>query len=216
MTPVGSLGDFALRGGANSFEAFGRLPSKDALVLDVPFDRQGNRIACGAHVLASVVRYWRPAETVTGRAIFASHPPADGKAGYSMQELVTLAGEYGISAYGVRLEEADLVAELEKGRPVLAPVLLPFVYEQSASLFDPDPALVSQLKSWSLGAIGTASEMTGSGMLAHYVLVVGHAKDRFVLLDPVLGYRTIAKSRLARYRASYEGASLIFSSKPAS
>lgn len=216
VSPVGSLADFARRGGANSFEAFGRVPGSDALVLDVPFDRQVNPIACGAHLLASVIRYWRPVETVTGKSIFASRPPADAKVGYSMQELISLAGEHGLSAYGVRIAEPDLVAELEKGRPVLVPLLLPGVYEQTASFFDPDPAGIAQLKAWYLGAVGSASELLKAGLLPHYVLVVGHADDRFVLLDPVLGYRTIAKARLARYRASYEGASLIFSPKVAS
>jgi hypothetical protein len=212
VSPVPSLSDFAVRGGANSFEAFGRLPGPDALVLDVPFDRQENRVACGAHVLASVIRYWRPAlSSVTGKAIFAQSPPADMKAGYSMQELIRLANERGLEAYGVRIVEADLVAELEKGRPVLAPIMVPFTYEQDKSLFDPDPIVITQLKAGLLGSIGMAAEITGAGMLAHYVLVVGHAKDRFVLLDPVLGYRTIAKSRLARYRAGFDGASLLFS-----
>jgi hypothetical protein len=215
VVPVGSVGEFAVRGGANSFEAFGRLPGRQALVLDAPFDRQDSLVACGAHVLASVIRYWRPGEaSVTGEAIFAAHPPADMASGYSMQELVELAGEHGLSAYGVRLEAANLVEELEKGRPVLIPIYLPFVYEQTTSLFDPDPPVVAQLKTLVLRPIGMASEITGAGMLAHFVLVVGHAKDRFVLLDPVLGYRTISKSRLERYREKYDRAGLIFSPKP--
>jgi hypothetical protein len=216
VVPVGSVGEFATRGGANSFEAFGRLPGKDALVLDAPFDRQDNRVACGAHVLASMIRYWRPSEAlVTGGAIFAARPPADMASGYSMQELVELAGEYGLSAYGVRLEEGNLIEELEKGRPALIPLYLPFVYEQTTSLFDPDPHVVAQLKALVMRPFGMASEITGAGMLAHYVLVVGYSKDRFVLLDPVLGYRTISKSRLERYRAKYDRAGLIFSPKPA-
>ena len=206
--------EFAARGGANSFEAFGRLPGRDALVLDVKFDRQENRVACGAHVLASMIRYWRPGEaSVTGKAIFVEHPPADMASGYSMQELVQLSGGYGLSAYGVRLEEANLEEELEKGRPALVPIYLPFVYEQSESLFDPDPVIVAQLKALAMRPFGLAAEITGAGMLAHYVLVVGYSKDRFVLLDPVLGYRTIAKPRLERYRARYDRAGLIFSPK---
>lgn len=215
VAPVASLAEFEQRSGDNSFEIVDRpLRGSEALVLDVPFDRQVSRTACGAHVLASVIRYWRMEAVVTGASLWAESPAADQTSGYTMAELLTLAGQHKLSAFGVRLDEAAIVAELERGRPVLVPVRAPSVYLQSFTLFDPDPIVIGQIKNLLLGRIGVMSELTGLEMLSHYLLVVGHAPERFVVLDPLLGYRTISRSRLASYRKSFDNAALVFSLAP--
>lgn len=216
LSPVASVQDYADRGGANSFETFGRLPDgEDALVLSVPFDRQISRTSCGAHLLASAVRYWLPARAdVTGAALFRDHPPADGAEGYSMAELAELARGEGLAAIGVSMDAAGLVAELELGRPVLVPLRVPAVFVMGTSLFDPDPPVIGHAKSAYLGVVGALGEALDAGLLSHYVLVVGHGAERFALLDPVTGYRTISRERLARYRAPFGDAALLLSRAP--
>jgi hypothetical protein len=215
--PVPRLETFADRGYANSFELIDRsVGGADALVLDVPYDRQENRVACGAHVLASVVRYWRPdAEDVTGAGLFAARPPADMTHGYSLAELVALAEVEGLDAFGVRLPEPGLVAELEQGRPVLVPLALPSVWIQTHTLFAPDAPPLGNLKNLAIGRVGAMSALTGLAMGSHYVLVVGYADDRFVLLDPIMGYRTISRARLRKFRDDSGDAALVFSARPA-
>jgi hypothetical protein len=216
IAPVASIGEFARRGQDNSFEVFNRpVRGPKALVLDVAYDQQASRIACGAHVLASIIRYWKPGDPTTGAAIFAEAPPADTVEGYSLQEIIALAKARGLDAFGVRLTPDDIIAELEKGRPVMIPVRLPSIYVQTHTFFDPDPIVIGQLKNIFIGRVGFLSSLTGLEMLSHYVLVVGHGPDRFVLLDPVLGYRTISRSRLAGYRQAFADAAIVFSaSKP--
>jgi hypothetical protein len=212
VAPVRSIGEFARRGQDNSFEVFNRpVRGPKALVLDVAYDQQANRVACGALVLACVIRYWKPGDAAAGAAIFAGHPPADPVNGYSLQEIITLAKRHDLNASGVRFGPDDIIAELEKGRPVMIPVRLPSIYVQTHTFFDPDPVVIGQIKNIFLGCVAFLSSLTGLEMLSHYVLVVGHGPDRFVLLDPILGYRTISRSRLAGYRKAFADAAIVFS-----
>jgi len=50
--------------------------------------------------------------------------------GYSVAELISLAEEQGLLASAARLKEADVLRELEAGRPVLVPVRVPSVFVQ--------------------------------------------------------------------------------------
>ena len=58
------------------------------------------------------------------------------------------------------------------------------------------------------------SEMTGQGMLNHYVLIAGYDGDTFVILEPVMGLRTISAERLGRYRKAFGNAAIVFSPAP--
>ncbi len=60
---------------------------------------------------------------------------------------------------------------------------------------------------------GRLSEWTGRALLDHYVLVAGYSENRFALLDPVLGFRTISAARLARYRSEFDEAAIVFSAR---
>jgi hypothetical protein len=53
--------------------------------------------------------------------------------------------------------------------------------------------------------------MTGLRMLNHYVLIAGYDGDTFIILEPVLGLRTISAERLARYRLAFGDAAIVFS-----
>lgn len=183
----------------------------ETIILDVEFDRQNDRVSCGAHVLSSVVSYWFQDSEISGQSIFQLHPPLDPKSGYSMAQIIALAREHNLHAFGVRLTEARIRDEVTSGRPVLVPLRAPYVYLQSVTLFDPDLVPVGNLKNRLLNRIGLIHEWTGTNLLDHYVLVVGFDKSKFVLLDPVMGYRTISAKRFRRYRKPFENAAIAFS-----
>lgn len=210
--PTPDLDTFAQRSGSNSFEVFDRkITSTDALVLSVVHDRQTRGPACGAHALASVVNYWRGAGTITGEAIFTAKPPTS-PAGYSMAELMAMATEQRLLASAVRLPPEAIVRELESGRPVLIPVRLPSIYVQQRSLPGGDAPVVGLARNSLIYRAGRVSELTGAAMVDHYLLIVGHDEDSFVVVEPVMGYRTISKTKLARYRQTFGDAAMVFSS----
>ena len=59
--------------------------------------------------------------------------------------------------------------------------------------------------------VGRLSEITGLEMVDHYLLVVGYDAERFVVVEPVMGYRTISRDKLGRYRAAFGNAAVVFS-----
>jgi predicted double-glycine peptidase len=215
-TTAPDLSTFALHSAGNSFEVLHRrVNAPDALALPLVQDRQTSAASCGAHALASVVNYWRGPGTSIGDDIFRTTPPADAARGYTMAELIGLAEQRGLRAAGVRLDQAGLVAELESGRPVLIPVRVPEIYVDSLTLPGERIPVLGLARNLLVERTARLSEWTGRAMLDHYVLVAGHSGSQFVLLDPVLGFRTISATRLARYRAPFAGAAIVFSAQPA-
>lgn len=215
--PTSDLTAFAARSASNSFEPFETpIASEGALVLSVVHDPQTSGASCGAHVLASVVNYWRGAGTISGAALFSAAPPADAEAGYSMAELIALAGRHGLLASGVRLNLPDLLRELENGRPVLLPVRIPSIYVQNRTLPGADQPLLDLAADLAVQRVGQVSEFTNLALVNHYVLLVGYDRDRAVVVEPVMGYRTISFERLARYRRPFNDAAIVFSAAPAS
>src|SRR5262249_28189603 len=140
----------------------------------------------------------------------AASPPAS-PSGYSMAELVSLAQAQGLLASAVRLPEGAVVDELEHGRPVLVPVRLPLVYIQSRSLPGESIPLVGLVRNLLLDRAGRLSEFGHMGMVDHYLLVVGHEADTLVVVEPILGYRTISREKLERYRRAFDDAAIVFS-----
>lgn len=213
--PSASPGAFAGRSGANSFEFFDRVVDPPStLLMPVVHDRQSNSVACGAHALASVTNYWLGPGHVSGADIFSSTPPADMQAGYSMAEIVTLAGAQGLLASAARLHPGDILRELEAGRPVLVPVRIPSVFVQGWQLPGANIPVLGFPAALVISRSAQLSEMTGQGMLNHYVLIAGHDGDTFVILEPVMGLRTISAERLARYREAFGNAAIVFSPVP--
>jgi hypothetical protein len=210
VTPVPDVTAFAQQSADNSFEIFDRAMSPDALVLSVAHDRQTDGASCGAHVLASVINYWRGPGTAAGDAIYRATPPAD-RAGYSVAELLSLARANGLLANGVRLDQQAIIRELESGRPVLAPVRLPSIYVQNRTFPGANAPYVGYAGSVLSYRVGRLSEFTGLEMVDHYLLIVGYDEERFVVVEPVMGYRTISHDKLARYRAAFDNAAVVFS-----
>lgn len=215
VAPVHNMQEFAARPVANSFETINRPPVKsEAIVLDLTLDQQVERVSCGAHVLASVINYWHPELAVDGSEMFAAEPPQNTEVGYSMAELVSLASRNGPQAFGVRLQEEQLKREVSSGRPVLVPLHVPYVFVQNITLFDPDFVPVGNLKNRFLNRLARMSVWTDMGLLDHYALVVGYDEEKFVLLDPLLGYRTISYGKLEKYRKEFNDAAIVFSGLP--
>jgi len=203
---------FAQSTGHNSFELFdAAVDPPKTLLLPVMHDRQFEGAACGAHSLASIVSYWHGDGAQSGAGIFATTPPADSRNGYSMAELLTLAEMNGLLASAVRLPAAGLVAELEAGRSVLVPLQLPSVYVQTWQLPGMNVPLLGFPADFITSRTAWLSEKTGSAMLNHYLVVAGHEGDRFVVMEPVAGLRTISSERLERYRAPFGNAAIVFS-----
>lgn len=214
-TPSASPDAFAERSAANSFEFFDRVVDPPStLLLPVVHDRQTNGISCGAHALASVTNYWLGPGHVSGTDIFAATPPADMQTGYSMAEILNLAGEQGLLASAVRLQPDGILRELDAGRPVLVPVRVPSVFVQGWQLPGANIPVLGFPAALVISRSAQLSEMTGQGMLNHYVLVAGYDGDTFVILEPVMGLRTISAKRLARYREAFGNAAIVFSPAP--
>ena len=214
--PTSDVEEFAQRTASNSFEPFEEpIDSPSALVLPVVHDRQTTGASCGAHALASVINYWLGAGTVTGNAIFAASPPADLESGYSIAELTALATQHGLLASGVRLNLPDLIRELENGRPVLVPVRLPSIFVQNRTLPASDQPVIDRATDIVVQRVARVSEWTNLALVNHYLLLVGYDRDRFIVVEPVMGYRTISFERLAHYRRAFDDAAIVFSAPAA-
>ena len=214
LTPTSDVNAFARSSGSNSFEVFDRsLETDGALVLPVVHDRQTSGPSCGAHALASVVNYWRGPGTLTGEAIYRQTPPRS-PSGYSMAELMSIAQANGLLASAVRLSDEQITQELEHGRPVLVPVRLPSIYVQQRQLPGGDLPIVGFLRNGLIYRAGRVSEWTDLALVDHYLLVVGYEDRKFVVVEPVMGYRTIGFDKFDRYREHFQDAALVFSGQP--
>lgn len=210
--PVSDPASFATQTSANSFELFGGdVSPPDTLLLPVQHDQQVDGAACGAHALASLVNYWYGPGTVAGTSIFANAPPSDPAAGYSMSELQALAGGLNLVSSAVRLPDAGLKVELEAGRPVLLPVQVPSIFVQTWQLPGANVPVLGFPGEFISSRAAWLSEKTGSNLLNHYVLVAGYDGDTFIVMEPVMGLRTISAERLGRYRAPFGNAAIVFS-----
>jgi len=213
-TPTPTLDAFAERSDANSFEVFERgVTSPNALVLPVVHDQQTSGPSCGAHAMASVINYWHRDANLTGEAIFRATPPTAPQ-GYSMTELIALAAQHNLLASAVRLPDQGIVQELERGRPVLVPVRLPSIYVQPLTLPGENLPVLGLATGVVTHRVGRFSEWTGLTMVDHYLLVVGHDEDRFIVVEPVRGYRTISFQKFGRYREPFQNAAIVFSAPP--
>ncbi|MET0546214.1 MAG: hypothetical protein ABWZ40_07880 [Caulobacterales bacterium] len=213
--PASDAQAFAKNTGRNSFEfADRKVKPQDTLVLPVIHDRQTEGPSCGAHALASLINYWRGPGTIVGSELYRAQPPVS-PSGYSMAELMTLAAQQNLLASAVSIPEKGLIAELEKGRPVLIPVRLPSIYVQQVILPGGDVPVLGTARNFMISRAAKASEWSKAGMVDHYLLVVGYEPGKFVVVEPVMGYRTITAEKLERYRAAFQDAALVFSAEKA-
>jgi hypothetical protein len=210
--PTPTIDAFAQNSANNSFEVSHRSLKPSGLVLPVIHDQQQSPQSCGANALASVVNYWRGPGAVNGQGIYASSPPAD-RRGYNLNELLTLARSQRLLASAVRMDRDGIVQELENGRPVLVPVLVPAVYVENRRAPGENAPGVGWVERTIVNRMGWVMEHTHLAMVSHYVVVVGYDAHRFVVVEPVRGYRTIGFDRFERYRRPYADAALVLSGR---
>ena len=208
--PTRTVDAFARDSANNSFEPLHRSLRSSGLVLPVAHDQQTLPQSCGANALASVVNYWRGSGAVTGQALYTSTPPTDAR-GYNLTELLAMARSHGLLANAVRVDKDAIVRELESGRPVLVPVLVPAIFVANRRAPGEDAPVVGLVSRNFVGRVGWVLEHTNLGMVSHYVVIVGYDAHRFVVVEPVRGYRTISFDRMARYRRPYDNAALVLS-----
>ena len=209
--PVPDPSSFAARTAQNSFELFGAdVDPPQTLLLALTHDRQQDGAACGAHALASVINYWKGSGHVSGAHLFAAHPPAAAD-GYSMAEVMALAKANALLASAVRLPAEGLLAELEAGRPVMVPVEVPSVYVQPWQLPGTNVPVLGLPAEMIASRTAWLSERLNRAMLNHYLIIAGYEGETFVVMEPVMGLRTISAERLARYRAPFGNAAIVFS-----
>jgi hypothetical protein len=208
--PTPTINAFAENSANNSFEVLHRSFRENGLVLPVVHDQQREAQSCGANALASVINYWRGAGAATGDGMYAANPPSDPR-GYNLNELAALARAHGLIASTVRLGKDGLISELEHGRPVLVPVLLPAVFVANRSAPGENAPVVGFVSRNFVGRVGWVLEHTHLGLVSHYLVVVGYDAHRFAVVEPVRGYRTITFARLERYRRPYGDAALVLS-----
>lgn len=210
-TPTRTIDAFAQQSANNSFEVLHRSFTSDGLVLPVVHDPQTSPASCGANALASVMNYWLGAGTVQGAILYQTSPPADPGKGYSLTELMALAQQRGLLVSAVHMGRADMIRELESGRPVLVPVRAPAIYVEQHALPGENAPIIGVAENAFINRVGQVSEMTRLALVSHYLVVVGYNSHRFVVVEPVRGYRTISFARLERYRRSFQDAALVFS-----
>ncbi|HWA00067.1 MAG TPA: papain-like cysteine protease family protein [Caulobacterales bacterium] len=211
VTPTPDVTAFASDTAANSFEMrHARVEAPGALVLPVVHDRQTEGPACGAHALASVVNYWRGPGTLDGSSLFRRSPPLSAS-GYSMAELLSLARANGLLASAVEMPSDAIVHELESGRPVLVPVQLPSIYVQQRTLPGAQTPVIELVRNALINRTARVSEWTHLTMVNHYLLVTGYEHRTFVVVEPVMGFRTISFDKLERYRRPFHDAAIVFS-----
>lgn len=209
ITPNADLTRFADQTGRASFDVFNRsVDTPKTLVLPVQFDRQTEGPSCGAHVMASLVNYWKRKPALDGSKLFRQTPPK-ARSGYSMEELLKLAKANGLTASAVRIDGKAVIQELESGRPVITPVRLPSIYVQQRTIPVGEVPVIGTARNFLMSRSGRVSELTGMAMVSHYLLVIGYQQERFVVLDPVMGYRTISSDKLERYRKAFGNAAIV-------
>ena len=114
------------------------------------------------------------------------------------------------------IDKQGIIRELENGRPVLVPVLVPAVFVANRAAPGENAPVVGFVSRNFVGRVGWVLEHANLGMVSHYLVVVGYDAHRFAVVEPVRGYRTITFDRLERYRRPYADAALVLSgSRPA-
>jgi hypothetical protein len=126
-----------------------------------------------------------------------------------MAELLEIAKAHHLAAFAVHMDLPTIVAELEKGRPVLVPVRVPSIYVQQRTVPVGQVPVIGTARNFLMARSGRVSELSGLAMVSHYLLVIGHGPDKFVVLDPVMGFRTISAERLERYRKAFANAAIV-------
>ena len=176
--------------------------------------RQSEPKSCGLAALACVLTYWEKPATEAG--LLARHPVRSGL-GHSLQTLQAIAQEQGLLAFAVSFQPgrsgspaAQLSQQLAKGRPVIAAVKLP----QGRYFSDPVP-VIGTLDARTVRPFGLVPASGGQEYKLHYVVVIGEAQDRYLLMDPAYGIVSVPAASLLPWWKDMGFAALLCSPAPA-
>ena len=154
--------------------------------------RQPSDNAAGIAALTAVMQYWDLEVEVDELA--EKYPPSDAGEGYSLLQLRRIATKEDMMAFALTMKDRplDQISEqLENGRPVLVPVLLP-----SGGYLSRE----------------TSSESAADDSRRHYVVIFGQSGQKFLLMDPARGIVKVNKADLLNYWSAEKNAALLCSS----
>lgn len=149
------------------------------------------RLDCGPACVAMVLAYYGKLGAVTVDQLAKQTALAGGSQGLMPAQLVTLAAKHGLkTSVHASTTEADLRAQIDAGRPVIALIAYRFI----------------------LGRLDQNDKVPGRD--AHFVVVVGYDPDHFVLNDPDYWGSATARghdylvpvTQLEQAMAEYQGA----------
>ena len=166
--------------------------------------QQPSEKSCGIAALASVMKYWDVDVSV---AELEEKYPAESENGYPLLQLRRIATKEGLVAFALTMKERplDQISEqLENGRPIIAPVLLP-----RGRYFGRELPVVGRLDA---STVNADKKVVGSTHKHHYVVVFGQSEDKYLIMDPAYGIVKISKSEFAGYWSAQKNAALLCSS----
>jgi ABC-type bacteriocin/lantibiotic exporter with double-glycine peptidase domain len=181
------------------------MASKDALwhtntpagfagrLLSVEPEKQLNDEACGAAVLASTLHYWHT--SIDQAELLRERPPGAPEHGYSLAELKEMAKANHFAAFAYRSDLKDIKHHLDAGRPVIVALLVDSTYINDSGV---------------LGmGLGRWVQQMLSPSYHHYVVVMGYDERQLVLMDPVLGIKSIQQTDFLRHWQKLGSAALL-------
>ncbi|MGI9244107.1 MAG: cysteine peptidase family C39 domain-containing protein [Verrucomicrobiales bacterium] len=164
--------------------------------------RQTSNKTCGLAALVAVMNYWEhdvDVETLEEKY------PAKSEDGYPLLQLRRIATKEELIAFALTMKDRPLeqVSEqLENGRPVIVPVVLPDGQYQSSSGRSSAPQV----------NVETPPADSHSATKNHYVVIFGQSTDQFLLMDPAHGIIKVSKSEFTNYWSAEKYAALLCSS----
>ena len=166
--------------------------------------RQSSKKTSGLAALVSVMNYWEHEATVD---TLGEKYPAESEDGYPLLQLRRIAAKEGLIAFALTLNDqplAQVSEQLENGRPVIVPVVLPrgryFTREAPATdVVDATSA-------------NPEKPRIGGRTKNHYVVIFGQSAKQFLLMDPAYGIVKINKDEFVTYWGAEQFAALLCSS----
>ena len=113
----------------------------------------------------------------------------------------------GMMAFALTMKDRSLdqiSEQLENGRPIIAPVLLP-----RGRYFGRDLPVVSRHDA---GTVNPDEQLVDGTHKHHYVVIFGQSEDKLLLMDPAFGIVKISKNEFTGYWLAEKNAALLCSS----
>ncbi|MFT5109442.1 MAG: putative double-glycine peptidase/putative small secreted protein [Verrucomicrobiales bacterium] len=166
--------------------------------------KQPSSKSCGIAALTSVMKYWE--QDVDVEELEEKYPPRSNN-GYPLLQLRSIATKEGLIAFALTMKDRplDQISEqLENGRPVIVPALLP-----RGRYFGRDLPIVGRLNATT---VNPNTQLVGGNFKHHYVVIFGESEDKFLIMDPAYGIVKISKSEFTNYWTAEKYAALLCSS----